>query len=299
MKFQGYLFAALAAATYGTNPIFAKPLYAAGMNTDSVLLFRYLIAIAMMWLLLLWRCHSLKRTLQVCKVRRADLPQLFVMGLLMSASSILLFVSYNYMPVGIASTLLFIYPILVALIMTVCFREHLSWTIVSCLVLASTGIALLCKSDNAGGYGLSDSFLIGFLCVMASSLSYAIYLVGLNKSRLRSIPSLTATFWVLLFGSLIYVVRIGSGIPLTMPTTPMMWFCCAGLGLFPTVISLVFTAQAIQRIGSTQTALLGALEPVTAVSLGILLLGGPLTWVEFTGMCLIFLSVSVVIKSRQ
>ena len=154
MKFQGYLFAALAAATYGTNPIFAKPLYAAGMNTDSVLLFRYLIAIAMMWLLLLWRCHSLKRILQVCKVRRADLPQLFVMGLLMSASSILLFVSYNYMPVGIASTLLFIYPILVALIMTVCFREHLSWTIVSCLVLASTGIALLCKSDNAGGYGL-------------------------------------------------------------------------------------------------------------------------------------------------
>ena len=84
-----------------------------------------------------------------------------------------------------------------------------------------------------------------------------------------------------------------------MPTTPMMWFCCAGLGLFPTVISLVFTAQAIQRIGSTQTALLGALEPVTAVSLGILLLGETLTWVEFTGMCLIFLSVSVVIKSRQ
>lgn len=299
MKLQGYLFAALAAATYGTNPIFAKPLYAAGMNTDSVLLFRYLIAILMMWLLLLWKCHSLKRTIQVCKVRRADLPQLFVMGLLMSASSILLFVSYNYMPVGIASTLLFIYPILVALIMTVCFRERLSWLMIACLVLASTGIGLLCKSDNSDGYGLSDSFLIGFLCVMASSLSYAIYLVGLNKSRLRAIPSLTATFYVLLFGSLIYIVRIGCGIPLTLPTTPLMWLCCAGLGLFPTVISLVFTTLAIQRIGSTQTALLGALEPVTAVSLGILLLGETITWVELLGMCLIFLSVSVVIKSKE
>lgn len=299
MKFQGYLYAALAAATYGTNPIFAKPLYAAGMNPDSVLLFRYCIAIVMMALLMGWNAFQKKKPLkELFVVQRHSMPQLILMGLLMSASSILLFVSYNYMPVGIASTLLFIYPILVAVIMTLCFHEKLSWLIVACLLVATTGIAMLCKGDNSSEGMGSDAFLIGFLCVMASSLSYAIYLVGLNKTRIRTIATLPVTFYVLVFGSLIYVVRILSGVPLVLPYNLQMWLCCMGLGLFPTVISLVMTSRAIQCIGSTQTALLGALEPVTAVVLGILVLGETLTLREIIGMCLIFVSVSLVVKRR-
>lgn len=299
MKFQGYLYAALAAATYGTNPIFAKPLYAAGMNPDSVLLFRYCIAIVMMALLMGWNAFQKKKTLkELFVVQRHSMPQLILMGLLMSASSILLFVSYNYMPVGIASTLLFVYPILVAVIMTLCFHEKLSWLIVACLLVATTGIAMLCKGDDGTGGMGSDAFLIGFLCVMASSLSYAIYLVGLNKTRIRTIATLPVTFYVLVFGSLIYVVRILGGVPLILPNNLQMWLCCIGLGLFPTVISLVMTSRAIQCIGSTQTALLGALEPVTAVVLGILVLGETLTVREIIGMCLIFVSVSLVVKRR-
>ncbi len=299
MKFQGYLYAALAAATYGTNPIFAKPLYAAGMNPDSVLLFRYCIAIVMMALLMGWNALQKKKTLkELFVVQRHSMPQLVLMGLLMSASSILLFVSYNYMPVGIASTLLFIYPILVAVIMTLCFHEKLSWLIVVCLLVATTGIGMLCKGDNGTGGMESDAFLIGFLCVMASSLSYAIYLVGLNKTRIRTIATLPVTFYVLVFGSLIYVARILGGVPLVVPYNLEMWLCCLGLGFFPTVISLVMTSRAIQCIGSTQTALLGALEPVTAVVLGILVLGETLTLREIIGMCLIFASVSLVVKRR-
>lgn len=299
--FTGYLYAALAAATYGTNPIFAKPLYAAGMNTDSVLLLRYLIGIVLMACLAVvqsWRQH---RTLSfILGVQRHSMPQLVLMGLLMSASSILLFLSYHYMPVGIASTLLFIYPILVAVIMTLCFHERLSWLVVGCLLLASAGIALLCKGDGTADSGLRNpSFLIGFLCVMASSLSYAIYLVGLNKTRLRTVAAMPVTFYVLVFGSLIYVVRLLAGVPFIMPYNLQMWLCCLGLGLFPTVISLVFTSRAIRCIGSTQTALLGALEPVTAVILGLVFLGETLTMREVVGMCLIFVAVSAVIRGRK
>lgn len=298
MKIKGYIFAALAAATYGTNPIFAKPLYEAGMNTDSVLLFRYLIAIIMMAVLMLWQCHTKQKPLSdMFKVKRHNLPQLILMGLLMSASSILLFISYHYMPVGIASTLLFVYPILVAVIMTLCFHERLSWLVVGCLLMASAGIALLCKTDGSSPAEIS-SFYIGFLAVMASSLAYSIYLVGLNKTRIRTIASLPVTFYVLVFGSLIYIVRIASGIPLIVPSSLMMWLCCIGLGLFPTVISLVFTSKAIQCIGSTETALLGALEPVTAVVLGIIFLGESITFVEAIGMCMIFVAVSLVVKRR-
>lgn len=300
MKIKGYLYAALAAAAYGTNPIFAKPLYADGMNPDSVLLLRYLLALLLMGAIILLQSIGKKdRSIrQAFGIQRHTLPQLVLMGLLMSASSILLFMSYNYMPVGIASTLLFCYPIMVAVIMTLCFHERLSWLVVGCLALASAGVALLCKGDEGADAAISDSFLIGFLLVMASSLSYAIYLVGLNKTRIRTIASMPVTFYVLLFGLSIYVVRIACGVPLVMPHTLSMWLNCLGLGLFPTVISLVFTSRAIQSIGSTQTALLGAFEPVTAVGLGVIILGETVSVREAIGMCLIFLAVSLVVKRR-
>lgn len=306
MKFKGYFFAALAAAAYGTNPIFAKPLYAAGMNPDSVLLFRYLLALILMGMIMLWRAmqetrKGEERAMQKAfGVGRHTLPQLILMGLLMSASSILLFMSYNFMPVGIASTLLFVYPIMVAVIMTLCFHERLSWLVVACLALASVGVAMLCKTDGSAE-GLerdATTFMTGFALVMASSLSYAIYLVGLNKTRIRTIAPMSVTFYVLLFGLSIYLFRIAFGVPLVWPTTLPMWLNCLGLGLFPTVISLVFTSLAIQGIGSTQTALLGAFEPVTAVALGVLILGEHISLQEAIGMALIFIAVSLVVKRR-
>lgn len=303
MKLKGYIFAALAAAAYGTNPIFAKPLYADGMNPDSVLLFRYLLALILMGLIMLWSAFKKKKegkTLaEAFHVARHSLPQLIIMGLLMSASSILLFMSYNYMPVGIASTLLFVYPIMVAVIMTLCFHEKMSWLVVACLALASIGVGLLCKT-NGDTDSLYDttSFMTGFALVMASSLSYAIYLVGLNKTRIRTIASMPVTFYVLLFGLSIYLFRIAFGVPLILPHTLSMWLNCLALGIFPTVISLVFTSLAIQCIGSTQTALFGAFEPVTAVALGVIILGERISMQEAFGMLLIFLSVSMVMKRR-
>ena len=301
MKLKGYLFAALAAAAYGTNPVFAKPLYAEGMNPDSVLLFRYLLALLLMGMMMLWGAWKGRRRgrsiADTFRVNRHSLPQLILMGLLMSASSILLFMSYNYMPVGIASTLLFVYPVMVAVIMTLCFHERLSWLVVACLGMVSVGVALLCKTDDTGE-SLYDrqSYLTGFALVMASSLSYAIYLVGLNKTRVRTIASMPVTFYVLLFGLTIYLFRIAMGVPLVLPHTWTMWLNCLGLGVFPTVISLIFTSLAIQNIGSTRTALFGAFEPVTAVVLGVVVLGETISMQEALGMIIIFVSVSLVMR---
>lgn len=315
----GYVFAALAAASYGTNPIFAKPLYADGMNPDSVLLFRYAFGIALLGLLMIWngwRRHNLKTDF---RVNRHSLPQLVILGILMALSSLTLFLSYNYMPVGIASTLLFTYPMLVAVIMTLIYHERMSWLVVVCLLLACTGIGLLCEtgdpstpssdfsnlslpSDATNGSNPSDGvspFMIGALLVFLSSLSYAIYLVGLNKTRVRTIASMPATFYVLCFGLLLFVWRVGMNSPFTLPEQELMWLNLVALGLLPTVVSLIFTAMAIQRIGSTQTALFGALEPVTAVVLGIIFLGESLNLRELVGMALIFVSVTLVVNRRK
>ena len=320
-NYTGYVFAALAAASYGTNPVFAKPLYADGMNPDSVLLFRYAFGIALLGLLMIWngwRRHNLSTAF---RVSRHSLPQLVILGILMALSSLTLFLSYNYMPVGIASTLLFTYPILVAVIMTLVYHEPMSWLVVICLLLATSGVGMLCEQttpspllrgetplDPSNPSNLSNPlnlpwgvspFMIGALLVLLSSLSYAIYLVGLNKTRVRTIASMPVTFYVLCFGFLLFVWRICFGGAFTLPQHGVMWLNLIALGLLPTFVSLLLTAWAIQRIGSTQTALFGALEPVTAVALGIIFLGESINLREFMGMVLIFVSVTLVVYRRK
>ena len=299
MKLKGYIFAALSAAAYGTNPIFAKPLYADGMNPDSVLLFRYVFAVVVLVGMMLYNGQKQGKTKsETFAVSRHNLPQLFLLGFMMALSSLTLFVSYNYIPVGIASTLLFVYPILTALIMTLCFHERLSWIVVLSLAIACGGIALLCPMEE-GGISLTGNFFIGLLIVMLSGLSYAIYLVGLNKTRVRTIASMPVTLYVLLFGTLLFVARLAIFSPLTLPQTPLLWFNLLALGVFPTVISLVLTAKAIQNIGSTQTALLGALEPVTAVILGYFILGEGVSLRDMGGMVLILSAVTLVVCRRK
>ena len=297
------MFAALAAASYGTNPIFAKPLYADGMNPDSVLLFRYAFGILLLGLIMVGRGLRTHDLTSVFRVSRHTLPQLVILGILMALSSLTLFVSYNYMPVGIASTLLFTYPILVAVIMTLVYHEPMSWLVVVCLLLATSGVGMLCTTPDAivpiSSDAIVSPFMIGVLMVLLSSLSYAIYLVGLNKTRVRTIASMPVTFYVLCFGFLLFVWRICFGDSFTLPQHGVMWLNLIALGLLPTVVSLLFTAWAIQRIGSTSTALFGALEPVTAVTLGIIFLGESINLREFMGMVLIFVSVTLVVRRRR
>lgn len=286
-KAKGYLLGAVAAATYGTNPLFALPLYEAGMNPDSVLLFRYLFAIPILGVMLRARGRSFK-------VPRSHVGMLLLMGILVALSSLTLFLSYNYMDAGIASTLLFVYPILVALIMAAGFSERLSPMTGLCILLACGGIGLLYRS--ADGSTLS---LTGSLLVLASALSYAIYIVAARVSRLREIPTLAVTFYVLSAGLLLFVARIACGEALIMPDRWYLWGNLLALALFPTAISFLCTTSAIQHIGSTSTAILGALEPVTAVFFGVAVFGEAFTPRIACGIVLIVLAVTLVIAGNN
>lgn len=286
-KAKGYALGAIAAATYGMNPLFALPLYADGMNPDSVLFFRYLFAIPLVGLMLKARGRSLRVE------RRALLP-LAGMGLLVALSSLALFLSYNYIAAGIASTMLFVYPILVALIMTLVFHERITLQTVVCIALALVGIGLLYRS--ADGATLS---LAGTVFVMVSALAYALYIVGVNRPELKHIATLNVTFYVLLFGLVLFVARFACGVAFTLPHTWYLWGCVVALAVFPTAISFLCTTSAIQYIGSTPTAILGALEPVTAVFFGVTVFGESLTFRESVGLALIIAAVTLVVAGGR
>ncbi len=283
VKAKGYILGAVAAATYGMNPLFALPLYKAGMNPDSVLFFRYLFAIPVLGMMIVARGRSFK-------LKRKEVLPLIIMGLLVALSSLALFQSYNYMDVGIASTLLFVYPILVALIMWIAFKEKLTLPTVLCILLALGGIGLLYKSGDGSTLNLT-----GIILVMISTLSYAIYIVGVNQSTLKNLATLSLTFYVLLFGLVLFLVRVDFGQSLRVAETWYLWGNLIALAIFPTAISFLCTTQAIQYIGSTPTAILGALEPLTAVFFGVVVFGESLTLRLSCGMLMIILAVTLII----
>lgn len=287
-KAAGCILAAVAAVSYGMNPTFALPLYADGLDPVSVLSLRYGMAIPMLAVLISCRGFSFR-------IPAKSILPLALLGLLMSLSSLTLFVSYNYMAAGIASTILFVYPILVAVIMALFFREKLSLRIVTCLVLASAGILMLYHSEPGETISLT-----GTVIVLLSALVYALYLVGINNKKVIGLNSLVVTFYVLLFGFLLFpVLMLAGGSELVIPDKWYLWLNSAALALFPTIISLVCTAGAIKRIGSTSTAIFGALEPVTAVIMGILLFNEGMTLREAAGILMILVSVSFVISNGK
>ena len=286
-KTTGYILGVIAAATYGMNPLFALPLYEAGMNPDSVLFLRYLFAIPVLGLMIKVRGRDFK-------LKRKEIFPLIIMGLLVALSSLTLFQSYNYMEAGIASTLLFVYPIMVALIMAFFFKEKLTIQTILCILLALGGIGLLYKSSDG-----STLSLTGILLVVISALSYAIYIISVNRPVLKDIATLKLTFYVLVFGVMLFFVRVDFGASLCVVDTWYLWGNIVALAVFPTAVSFLCTTQAIQYIGSTPTAILGALEPLTAVFFGVTVFGESLTLRLICGIVMIVSAVTLIIAGSN
>ena len=168
MKFKGIICGILAAVCYGTNPLGALPLYEEGVNTSSVLFYRFSLAVVILGIMLIVERKSFA-------VTGKELKTLASLGLLFAASSITYYQSFHFMDAGIASTILFVYPVMVAVIMATCFHEKVTLSTVLAIVLALVGIVLLYQGD--AGISLSTT---GILLVMLSALTYAVYIVVVN-----------------------------------------------------------------------------------------------------------------------
>lgn len=285
-KLKGYSLAALAAAAYGTNPAFAVPLYGHGMNPVSVLLFRYLMGLPVLAAIMAVRGLTFRLSLQ-------ETAHTMILGVLMAFSSLALFESYNYMNSGVASTLLFVYPVMVAVMMVFFFHEKFSVSTALCLIVMASGLILLMKPQDGGTIST-----FGFILVMISALTYALYIVMVNVSKtVRDIPTTKLLFYVLGWGTLVYAAMILCGSDVTLPEEGWGWLNLLALAVIPTVISLACTTRAIQLIGSTPTAILGALEPVSAVVLSVIVLGQTMTGQDVLGGGLIIIATTIVICS--
>jgi drug/metabolite transporter (DMT)-like permease len=286
-RLKGCICGVASAICYGTNPFGALGLKGEGITAGSMLFYRFSIAVVILGAYLICRRESLA-------VTRKEFLVLASLGVLMGFSSLGLFLSFNYMEAGVASTLLFVYPVMVAVIMAAVFRERVTITTVVAILLSLAGIRLLYQGN--GDVALS---LVGIMLVLFSSLTYAIYIIVSQKASLN-VPPIKATFFVLVFGALtvfLYTVAV-SGQPVQWLETPAQWGYALSLAVVSTIISLVLLTVAVKEIGSTPTAIMGALEPLTAVLIGVFFFHEHFTWQLAGGIFLILGAVMLIIMGN-
>lgn len=257
----------IAGVSYGTNPLFAKPLLESGVPVLVMLFFRYGISALLLagWMLL-------KR--EPFRVKGRELSLLAVLGLLFACSSLFLFISYEFIPSGLATTLVYLYPVFVALIM-VLLRFYPSWQ--TWVSIAATFGGILLLSQPSGAAQIKP---LGILLAVGSALSYAFYLVIVNRSkRIKHVSEHTLTLYALLTGTALFasIRAVQGGSFIEGVNGPGDWANLIGLALVPTMISMLTLAISSRLIGPTKTSVLGVFEPLTAILIGTFLFGEPLT----------------------
>ena len=262
-KVFGTICGILAAVFYGTNPLGALKLYEQGMNTNSVLFSRFSMAWIIVSIILIIRKENLK-------VTKKEFGTLTALGLLFTASSMTLYFSFHYIAAGVASTLLFTYPIMTAVIMGLLFKERAGLKTIVAIVLSLVGVLLLYWSDAGGALNT-----LGVVLVLVSALTYAIYIIVVNRCPLE-MSSFKINFYVILYCAIgMAVFAWLTGQPLRLPHNAVSWFYATWLAVVPATLSLVLMVYASKYVGATPTAILGALEPLTAVLIGIFVFNEP------------------------
>lgn len=281
----GYPAGIITGITYGLNPLFAMPLMKNGAATESILFFRYAFAVLLLGLFLLLRKQSFR-------VSRKQIGVLFVLGLLYTSSSIFLFDAYEYIASGLATTLVFLYPVLVAIIM-VFLKVVPSWPVWLAIAATFGGVLIMTQSD-----GSQTINPIGVLLSIASALVYALFIVIINRSKaIADISNSLLTFYALMVGAIVFIGKIlSSDTAITAGiTTGADWLNLVGLALLPTIVSTATLAIASRNIGATKASVLGVFEPITAIIVGTLMFGEPLTTNIIVGISIAMVAVTFMI----
>lgn len=282
---KGILYAALSSSTFGLAPLFTLLLLGLGYSSFEVLSYRWGVASLFLGALALLAGRSFR-------LSWPELRTVFFLSLFRAATSLSLVIAYQHIASGVASTIHFMYPLAVALAMMCFFREKGSVWVFAAIGMSIVGAVLLSLGNVDFTRGNTT---LGMVSAAVSVVSYGGYIVGVRKSRAVGIDSTVLTCYVMGLGALYFIAGglVTGGI--RIETDGPAWLCILGVALPATAVSNMTLVQAIKRIGPTLTSVFGALEPLTAVVIGVAVFGEPFTVQGAAGILLIVAAVTIVI----
>ncbi len=285
----GYAAGIVTGVTYGLNPLFAMPLLNGGAPVENVLFFRYALSVLMLGCWLAFRRESFR-------VSSRQLVRLVILGALFTMSSLFLFEAYRFIPSGMATTVVFLYPVLVAVIM-VFLRVYPTWQVWFSIILTFVGVYILSKNDGAHAVQTKGLVIAG-----CSALAYAMFIVIINRSKMiRKVSNTLLTFYALLVGTAVFCIKaLAGGHSLMLGIDGAgAWANLVGLAVLPTIVSTATLALATRKIGAAKASVLGVFEPITAILVGALAFGEPVTANVIIGIALTMAAVVFMIVSSS
>ncbi|MCX4335540.1 MAG: EamA family transporter [Bacteroidales bacterium] len=285
----GYIAGIITGITYGLNPLFAMPLMNAGAPVENILFFRYGLSVLILGCWLLAKHESFR-------VSGKQLVRLLILGACFTMSSLFLFEAYRLIPSGMATTIVFLYPVLVALIM-VFMRVYPTWQVWFSIILTFIGVFVLSRND--GTHVIQTK---GIVIAAASALAYAMFIVIVNRSKaIRKVSNTLLTFYALIVGTIVFMVKaLAGGHSLLLGISGFSaWGNLLGLAVLPTIVSTATLALATRKIGAAKASVLGVFEPITAILVGALAFGEPVTMNVLIGIGLTMAAVTFMIVSSN
>ncbi|GCB35856.1 membrane protein [Bacteroides faecalis] len=284
-RIKGILYAAASSSTFGLAPFFSITLLLAGFSSFEVLSYRWGVAAITLTIIgMLSGCNF--------RLDRRDFIVVFCLSLFRAATSFSLIVAYQNIASGVASTIHFMYPLAVALVMMFFFGEKKSIWVIIAVLMSLFGASMLSSGELNVENG---NTAIGLIWACVSVFSYAGYIIGVRKTRAVQINSTVLTCYVMGMGTIFYLIGAGCTSGLRMVTDGYTWLIILGLALPATAISNITLVQAIKYAGPTLTSILGAMEPLTAVVIGVLAFHELFTMNSAVGILLILLAVGIVV----
>lgn len=276
----------LSAVIFGFTPILAKLTYLGGSNGIMAAFLRAFLALPVLYTILRLQKIPLGLT------RKQWKELLLAGGLGSGLTTVLLYMSYDYINVGLSTPLHFIYPLLIVLCYRIFFHEKMSRMIWYALFPGVLGLLLLIEP------GTSVS-LTGVCLSLLSGVSYSFYIILLDKTELKEMHYFKLSFYLCIMMAIVaFIAGIGLG-KLTFSLTPQAWIFSFCVSMFTSIAALSLFQIGIRLAGAASASMLSTLEPITGIILGALILKEHTSFLKTIGGVCIVISVLLVVKARK
>lgn len=289
---NGIFYACISSASFGFSPLFSIGLLAAGLSNSDVLSYRWALAA----IVLMVYATVKRKTLRINSLDEAW--KIALLSGLRALTSVTLLIGYANIASGIASTINFMYPVIVVFWMMLVHGEQKSWINLAAIALSILGVYLMASGDGLKIEGGNTA--LGLACSIISAVSFAAYYILMKRTRADKIEVVKFTTWIMIMCAVYFIIGgliVNGGI--TLVHDGKLWLYILGLALWSTMISNFTGVKAVRRIGPTLTSILGALQPLTAVILGVLFLDEHLGFKSIAGIVLILTAVLMVVTHQN
>ena len=286
MKTTGIVLTILSALLFAISPVFVSWTYDWGNNPLTMVMFRNLFVLPVLFVLM-------RRSRVSVKLPRDQfLTLLFVATMGSCLTPLLLYSSYSYIGVGAGTTLHFFYPLFVALFCRFFYHEKLGKIKVLSLILALTGTFFFMDFSNLTN-------LAGVIMALTSGMTYAFYMVLLEKKGLSRLNPFLCSFWLALFAACdLFVVGSFTGSLCTQQPV-ISYLTMIVIALMTSFLAVVLLQKGIEALGSSTASIFCLFEPIGSVICGALFLHEELSWAKIIGCLIIILAVVLLILAGR